>query len=392
MGSQERREKVPYDVRVDLVGRETEMADVIRRVRDGRLVTITGPGGIGKTRLAREVAVVVGPDFEYGSVEVDLTRIDREDGVAEAVAGQLGYADFGALVNSTGDQPTLVVLDNCEHVLDAAADVTRHLLDACEMPTIIATSRSPLDLPEESVITLGPLATPPPDVADGASDAVRSAEEFGTRIGMTGIVLSKLDGDARGGAALSAAAVTGCPVRFAGVGEKPGDLEPFQPERMVGRVLGAGDVLGLIEKAEQAIDHEQAARSLERLRRNEFTLEDYRDQLRQLGKLGSLQQVLEMLPGMGGKLEGVDTERGERELKLAGVIIDSMTLRERRDPGVINGSRRRRIADGSGTRVEDVNRLLKQFQQARKMMKGMGGAKGRKLKQLAASMPSQVRF
>jgi predicted ATPase len=143
------------------------MAEVIRRVRDGRLVTITGPGGIGKTRLAREVAVVVGPDFEYGSVEVDLTRIDREDGVAEAVAGQLGYADFGALVNSTGDQPTLVVLDNCEHVLDAAADVTRQLLDACEMPTIIATSRSPLDLPDESVITLGPLATPAPDVADG---------------------------------------------------------------------------------------------------------------------------------------------------------------------------------------------------------------------------------
>jgi signal recognition particle subunit SRP54 len=230
-------------------------------------------------------------------------------------------------------------------------------------------------------------------VADAMTgqDAVRSAEEFGRRIGMTGILLSKLDGDARGGAALSAAAVTGCPVRFAGVGEKPEDLEPFQPERMVGRVLGAGDVLGLIEKAEQAIDHEQAARSLERLRRNEFTLEDYRDQLRQLGKLGSLQQVLEMLPGVGGRLAGVDTERGERELKLAGVIIDSMTRRERRDPGVINGSRRRRIAAGSGTRVEDVNRLLKQFQQARKMMKGMGGAKGRKLKQLASRMP-QMRF
>jgi len=230
-------------------------------------------------------------------------------------------------------------------------------------------------------------------VADAMTgqDAVRSAEEFGRRIGMTGIVLSKLDGDARGGAALSAAAVTGCPVRFAGVGEKPADLEPFQPERMVGRVLGAGDVLGLIERAEQAIDHEQAARSLERLRRNEFTLEDYRDQLRQLGKLGSLQQVLEMLPGVGGRIKGVDTERGERELKLAGVIIDSMTLRERRDPGVINGSRRRRIAAGSGTRVEDVNRLLKQFQQARKMMKGMGGGKG-KLKRLASMMPPQMRF
>lgn len=177
MDSQERREKVPYDVRVDLVGRDAELADVIRRVRNGRLVTITGPGGIGKTRLAREVAVRVGPDFEYGSVEVDLTRIDREDGVAEAVAGQLGYADFGALVNSTGDQPTLVVLDNCEHVLDAAADVTRQLLDACEMPTIIATSRSPLDLPDESVITLGPLATPPLDVTDGAIDAVRLLRE-----------------------------------------------------------------------------------------------------------------------------------------------------------------------------------------------------------------------
>jgi predicted ATPase len=157
---------------VQLIGRSSEIERVAERVREARLVTITGPGGIGKTRLAEEIASIVGPEFEYGSISVDLTRIDRADGVAEAVAGQLGYADFPALVNSTGDQPTLIVLDNCEHVLDTAADVARQVLAACEMPTILATSRSPLDLPGESVVTLGPLEVPPPDVPDVDAPAV----------------------------------------------------------------------------------------------------------------------------------------------------------------------------------------------------------------------------
>jgi signal recognition particle subunit SRP54 len=230
-------------------------------------------------------------------------------------------------------------------------------------------------------------------VADAMTgqDAVKSASEFAGRIPLTGIVLSKLDGDARGGAALSAAAVTGCPVRFAGVGEKPEDFEVFHPARMVSRILGAGDVLTLIERAEQAVDREQAVRTAERLRRGSFTLEDFRDQMLQLRKLGPLEQVLQMLPG-AGSLRGVDTEAGEREMKRSVAIIDSMTPRERREPSLINGSRRKRIAGGSGTRVEDVNRLLKQYAQARKMMKGLGKGSGKMLKRLAAQMPGSMGF
>jgi len=225
-------------------------------------------------------------------------------------------------------------------------------------------------------------------VADAMTgqDAVRSAEEFHRQVGITGIVLTKLDGDARGGAALSAAGVTGCPVKFAGVGEKVDDFELFQPNRMVGRILGMGDVLGLIERAEETVDREKAEEMVRKLRRSEFTLEDYRDQMAQLRRMGPLDQVLSMLPGMGSSLKGVDTEAGEREMTRAAAIIDSMTPLERREPSVINGNRRKRIAKGSGTTVEDVNRLLKQFVQARKLMKTLGGG-GRAMKRLAARMP-----
>jgi len=225
-------------------------------------------------------------------------------------------------------------------------------------------------------------------VADAMTgqDAVRSAEEFQKRVGITGIVLTKLDGDARGGAALSAAAVTGAPVKFAGVGERTEEFEPFQAERMVGRILGMGDVLGLIEKVEEAVDREQAEDMARRLRRSELTLDDYRQQLAQVKKMGSLEQVLGMIPGMGQAARQVDTEAGEREMKRAVAIIDSMTPLERREPSVINGSRRKRIARGSGTRVEDVNRVLRQFAQARKLMKQFGGG-GKMMKRFASRLP-----
>jgi signal recognition particle subunit SRP54 len=224
-------------------------------------------------------------------------------------------------------------------------------------------------------------------VADALTgqDAVKSASEFHRQIGITGIVLTKLDGDSRGGAALSAAAVTGRPVKFAGTGEKVDAFEPFDPARMVARLLGMGDVLGLIARAEETLDREQAEAFARKLRRAEFTLEDYRDQIRQLSKLGPLDQVLSMLPGAGA-LKGADVERGEQEMRRTVAIIDSMTPRERAEPSVINGSRRKRIAKGSGSRVEDVNRLLKQFAQARKLMKGIGGGSAA-LKRLAARMP-----
>jgi signal recognition particle subunit SRP54 len=224
-------------------------------------------------------------------------------------------------------------------------------------------------------------------VADAMTgqDAVRSAEEFHRRVGITGIVLSKLDGDARGGAALSAASVTGCPVKFAGVGEKVDDLEPFAAERMVSRILGTGDVLTLIERAEEAVDREKAEDLLRKIRKNEFTLEDFREQMLQIRRMGPLEQVLSMIPGVGS-VKGVDAESGEREMRRVVAIIDSMTPEERLEPSVINGSRRRRIARGSGTSVEDVNRLLKQFAQARKMMRQMG-AGGKAMKRLAARLP-----
>jgi len=225
-------------------------------------------------------------------------------------------------------------------------------------------------------------------VADAMTgqDAVRSAEEFERRVGITGIVLTKLDGDARGGAALSAAAATGRPVKFAGVGEKIDDFEPFDATRMVSRILGMGDVLGLIERAEEVVDRAKAEEMVRKLRRSEFTLEDYRDQMSQLRKMGPLDQVLSMIPGLGSVKE-VDTEAGEREIRRSVAIIDSMTLVERRDPSVINGSRRKRIARGSGTGIDDVNRLLKQFVQARKLMKTLGGGGGKAMKRLAARMP-----
>lgn len=209
-------------------------------------------------------------------------------------------------------------------------------------------------------------------VADAMTgqDAVTVAESFNEELGLDGVILTKLDGDARGGAALSIRAVTGRPIKFAGMGEKLDALEPFYPDRMASRILGMGDVLSLIEKAQTAIDFDQAKEMEKKLRKETFTLDDFLEQLRQVRKLGPLDQVLGMIPGMGSiknKLQGAEFD--EKELKRTEAIICSMTRKERRDPAIINGSRRKRIAAGSGTRVQDVNRLLKQFVEARKMMK-----------------------
>lgn len=202
-------------------------------------------------------------------------------------------------------------------------------------------------------------------------DAVNVAESFNNDLGLDGIILTKLDGDARGGAALSIKAVTGQPIKFAGMGEKLDALEPFHPDRMASRILGMGDVLSLIEKAESAINLEKAQELQKKLRKEDFTLDDFLEQIEQVRKLGPLDQILGMLPGMGKlkELQGLDLDN--KEVKHIIAIIHSMTAKERRDPSVINGSRRKRIALGSGTRVQDVNRLLKQFVEAKKMMKRM---------------------
>jgi signal recognition particle subunit SRP54 len=213
-------------------------------------------------------------------------------------------------------------------------------------------------------------------VADAMTgqDAIKSAGEFNRHVGVTGVVLTKLDGDARGGAALSVVAVVGVPIAFVGIGERLEDLEPFQADRLVSRLLGMGDVLSLIERAEQVVDRDEAARLEQKLRGDDFTLEDFLAQLKTLRKMGPLEQVLGMLPGMGSLKQLGDAKPDEAQLNGVEAIINSMTPAERRSFKIIDGSRRRRIARGSGTTVEDVNRLLRQFQQMRKMLKVMGGA------------------
>ncbi|MGP1574587.1 signal recognition particle protein [Selenomonas sp.] len=215
-------------------------------------------------------------------------------------------------------------------------------------------------------------------------DAVNVAESFHAGLGLDGVVLTKLDGDARGGAALSVKAVTGCPIKFVGMGEKLEALEPFHPDRMASRILGMGDVLSLIEKAQATFDAEEAKKMEKKLRKAEFTLDDFLAQMQKVRKLGSFEQILGMIPGMGGlkkQLQGQDIDLNGKEVRRIEAIIKSMTPKERADISIINGSRRKRIALGSGTRVQDVNKLLKQFNEMKKMMKQVkkmqGGKKGK---------------
>lgn len=209
-------------------------------------------------------------------------------------------------------------------------------------------------------------------------DAVNVAESFNNDLGLDGVILTKMDGDARGGAALSVKAVTGCPIKFVGAGEKLEALEPFYPDRMASRILGMGDVLTLIEKAQTAFDAEEAKKMEKAFRKNEFTLDDFLSQLNQVRKLGSFENILGMIPGMGGlkkKLGDVDVDMNGKEIKHIEAIIRAMTPEEKRNTKIINGSRRKRIALGSGTKVQEVNKLLKQFDEMKKMMKKMSNMK-----------------
>src|SRR5256885_9724546 len=217
-------------------------------------------------------------------------------------------------------------------------------------------------------------------VADAMTgqDAIKSAGEFNRRIGVTGVVLSKMDGDARGGAALSVGSVVGVPIAFVGSGGRLQDLEPFHADRVVSRVLGMGDVLSLIERAEEAVSQEDAEKLEKKLRLDDFTLEDFRDQLRTIRKMGPLEQIIGMLPGMGAlkEIKQAREQVDDNQLLRVEAIINSMTAKERHNHPLINGQRRKRIAKGSGTTVEEVNRLLKQFIQMKKMLKAMGGMAG----------------
>jgi signal recognition particle subunit SRP54 len=221
-------------------------------------------------------------------------------------------------------------------------------------------------------------------VADAMTgqEAVNVAQGFHERVGLTGMILTKVDGDARGGAAISMRAVTGVPIKFLGVGEKVDALESFHPDRLASRILGMGDVLSLIEKAEQTIDQEEAQKAAEKLLEGAFDLEDFLSQLQQIKKMGPLSQLLDMVPGFRGVTKEISPEMTDRELRKIEAIISSMTAEERRKPRIINASRKRRIARGSGTQVQDVNALLTQFRQMQRMMKQLTGGKGKGLLRL----------
>jgi signal recognition particle subunit SRP54 len=222
-------------------------------------------------------------------------------------------------------------------------------------------------------------------VADGAlgQEAVNVAKAFHDALGLTGLILTKLDGDARGGAALSIKSVTGVPIKFIGVGEKTADFEPFYPDRLASRILGMGDVVSLVEKAQENIDQKEAERMAEKMRKADFNLEDFLAQMQQVKKMGSMQSLMGMMPGMSGvELPG----DADKQMKRTEAIIQSMTIQERRKPGILNGNRRMRIAKGAGVQILEVNRLIKQFEQMQKFMKMMKGGNQKKLMQQMQAM------
>jgi signal recognition particle subunit SRP54 len=340
-----------------------------------RVVLVLGLQGSGKTTTSAKLARWLGKQGKHAMlVSTDVRRpaaIEQLSVLAKQV---------DARVHEPADD-----MDPVSRATGALA-VARNL----GFDTVIVDTAGRLHIDDELMVELEQIraAVEPNDllyVADAMTgqDAVRSAGEFHARMGITGVVLTKLDGDARGGAALSVVGVVGVPIAFAGVGERLQDLEPFHADRHVSRLLGMGDVLSLIERAEDAIDEESRERLAQKTSLDDFTFEDLRDQLRTIRKMGPLEQVLGMIPGMsgltgGGKGEEVD----EKQLGHVEAIIGSMTARERRNHGLLNGSRRKRIARGSGRTVEEVNRLVKQFIEMKKMLKMVSkagrGKKGRR--------------
>ncbi len=331
------------------------------------VVLVVGLQGSGKTTTAAKLAnrlkdrnpILVAADLQRPAAVEQLTHLGRAIGVP--------------VVTDRTSKPVRVVKEALREaertgrgavIVDTAG---RSQIDQDLMRELGEVTRA--SNPDETLLVL--------DAMTG-QEAVSLATGFAEHVELTGFVLSKLDGDARGGAAISVREVTGVPIKFVGVGERPSDLEPFHPERIASRILGMGDVLTLIEKAESAFDAAEAERVAEKMRSASFTLEDFLEQFSQVRKMGSMRDLLAMLPGVpSGVVEDVDLRRVE-------AIIQSMTPEERRDPKVINGPRRRRIAAGSGTSVQDVNNLLRQFAQAAKMMKNL--TEGRGLRDLTALM------
>ena len=330
------------------------------------IVMMCGLQGAGKTTMCGKLATL----WKKSGRSVMLAALDI---YRPAAIQQLGIVaeKSGALFFEKGQQ------DPVKTAKQAVAEAEKKLVDV-----LILDTAGRLHIDQEMMEEVKRIAdaVKPHEkllVVDAMTgqDAVNAASAFNEKLALDGVVLSKLDGDARGGAAISVRAVTGKPIKFAGVGEKLTDVEVFHPDRMASRILGMGDVLSLIEKAEQNFETDKAEALEKKLRKAEFTLEDFLDQMSEIKKMGNLGDMLSMLPG-GNKLSGLQVD--EKQMAHTEAIIKSMTPEERRRPQIIGGNRKKRIAAGSGTKVQDVNRLLAQFEQMTKLMKGMTGKRGKK--------------
>lgn len=356
--------KIVRDELVLTLGEKTE--PVHFAANPPTIVMMCGLQGAGKTTMCGKLAAM----WRKGGRSVMLAALDI---YRPAAIQQLGIVaeKAGALFFERGTQ------DPVKTAKQAVAEAEKKLVDV-----LILDTAGRLHIDEEMMDEVRCIAdaVKPHEkllVVDAMTgqDAVNAASAFNDKLALDGVVLSKLDGDARGGAAISVRAVTGKPIKFAGVGEKLTDVEVFHPDRMAQRILGMGDVLSLIEKAEQNFQAEKAEALEKKLRKAEFTLEDFLDQMGEIKKMGNLGDMLSMLPG-GNKLSGLQLD--EKQMAHTEAIIKSMTPEERRRPQIIGGSRKKRIASGSGTKVQDVNRLLNQFEQMTKLMKGMSGKRGKR--------------
>ncbi|HKO98651.1 MAG TPA: signal recognition particle protein [Pyrinomonadaceae bacterium] len=379
--------KIVFDELVDLLGGQSSRLVFTKQTPN--VVMIVGLQGSGKTTSTGKIArwLAKNQDRKPLLLSVDVYRPAAREQL-KVIAKATGQQIFE---QTDTDDPLTLVRSAVKHAQQTGFD------------TLLIDTAGRLHIDEELMDELVRIKgeTHPVEilfVADAMTgqDAVRSAEEFHRRIGITGVVLTKMDGDARGGAALSIKQVTGQPVKFVGVGEKYDALEPFYPDRVAQRILGMGDVLSLIEEVQSKVDQSEAEEQLLKLQKNEFTLDDFRSQLRQVKKLGSFSKIMKLLPDqlLGGigmpQMDEEQTKEMEKELKRTESIIDSMTHEERTDHKILNANRRRRIARGSGTSVSEVNKLIKQYTEMRQMMRqlsgsgmfGGGGLKGKMMRRL----------
>jgi signal recognition particle subunit SRP54 len=372
--------KVVHDELVALMGAANEKLNLA--VRPPAVILVAGLQGSGKTTTVAKLARFL-RERENKSVMVVSADVYRPAAIEQLqkLAATVGAEFFPS-------RPDQKPVDIARHAVEEAR---KRMMDVL---IVDSAGRLHVDAPMMQEIRAVHAALEPVEtlfVVDSMTgqDAVNTAKAFNEALPLTGVILTKTDGDARGGAALSIRQVTGKPIKFMGVGEKPAALEAFYPDRVAARILGMGDVLGLVEQASQAADQEKAQEFAQKLAKGKgFDLEDFRDQLLQMEKMGGLASLMEKLPGAGEVSEAAKSQLGDRQVRRLVAIINSMTPQERSNPDAIRGSRKRRIAAGSGTQVQDVNRLLKQFDQMQKVMKRMGkGGLQRMLRDVKGRLP-----